>query len=93
MIAAALNEKELYARIGHLLMEMDWLQKNLARLGVWERLGLIETKHPRLSVAGPDELSEPAAFDLLPPTGARPGREPRADAVDRRDVSGVPFLR
>jgi len=74
-------------------MEMDWLQTNLARLGVWERLGLIETKHPRLSVPGPDELSEPAAFDLLPPTRARAGREPRADAVDRRDVSGVPFLR
>ena len=42
-IAAAQKEKELYARIGQLQMELDWLKKKLARLGVEERRGMIET--------------------------------------------------
>lgn len=57
-IAAAQKEKELYARIGQLQMELDWLKKKLARLGVEERRGMIETKHPGLSVKRQCELLE-----------------------------------
>ncbi len=46
----AQREKELDARIGQLQMELDWLEKKLARLGVGERRGMIEAEHPGLSV-------------------------------------------
>lgn len=57
-IAAAQKEKELYARIGQLQMELDWLKKKLARLGVEERRGMIKAKHPGLSVKRQCELLE-----------------------------------
>ena len=52
------KEKELYARIRQLQMELHWLEKKLARLGTKERHGMIETKHPKLSVAKQCELLE-----------------------------------
>ena len=57
-IAAAQREKELYARIGQLQMELDWLKKKLARLGIEESRGMIEAEHPGLSVKRQCELLE-----------------------------------
>jgi putative transposase len=57
-IAAAQKEKDLYAQIGRLQMELDWLKKKLARLGVEERRGMIEAKHPGLGVKRQCELLE-----------------------------------
>ncbi|MCC5025396.1 MAG: IS3 family transposase [Candidatus Synoicihabitans palmerolidicus] len=52
------KEKELYARIGQLQMELAWLKKKLAHLESKERRSMIETEHPKLSVARPCELLE-----------------------------------
>jgi putative transposase len=54
----AKKEKELYARIGQLQMELDWLKKKLARLGTEQRRGMIEPRHPKLSVVRQCELLE-----------------------------------
>ncbi|MCC5023404.1 MAG: IS3 family transposase [Candidatus Synoicihabitans palmerolidicus] len=52
------KEKELYARIGQLQMEREWLKKKLAHVGSKERRSMIETEHPKLSVARQCELLE-----------------------------------
>ena len=48
---AIARERELFEEIGRLKMELEWLKKKLARLGVEERRGMIEPKHPKLSVS------------------------------------------
>jgi putative transposase len=52
------REKDLYAEIGHLKMEFDWLKKKLSRSGTEERRGMIEPKHQKLSVVRQCELLE-----------------------------------
>ncbi len=44
------REQELYAEIGKLKMQLEWLKKNLARLGTEEGRRMIETTHPKLPV-------------------------------------------
>jgi hypothetical protein len=48
--AAKEREKELYEKIGRLKMELEWLQKKLARSPVEERRRMIEPKHPALPI-------------------------------------------
>jgi putative transposase len=49
-VEAQAREKELFEEIGRLKMELEWLKKKSARLGVEERRRMIEPDHPTLSV-------------------------------------------
>ena len=81
-IARDQKEKELYARIGQLQMELEWLKKKLARSGTEERRRMIEPAHPRLSVRQQCELLE------LPRSTYyhRPKPEPEEDRVLRQVI-------
>lgn len=47
---------ELYRQIGQLKVENEWLKKNLERLGVKEKRGLIESDNREISVRRQCEL-------------------------------------
>lgn len=49
-VAAKEREQELYAEIGKLKMQLEWLKKNLARMGIEDRRRMIESTHPKLPV-------------------------------------------
>ena len=55
-VAAKDREKELFEEIGRLKMELEWLKKKSARLGIEERRRMIEPDHPTLPIVRQCEL-------------------------------------